>query len=247
MYLPLLAVVGLAVIIPLWAARVALRHRRQQGGAPLWLGGVWLGAALMLALPLGWRTSNRLDDYRSRVAIWHADVRADPENPVALYNLAAALFDARRYAQAAPVIERAVVLMPTMDRGVVLLENTYGALGRPEAVIPLLQGLAASDPDLARLHWRYGRACLRAKAANQAIAPLRRAVELQPDLVNAWEDLGEAMAATGRLEEALRALDEAIERADASSRIRLLRRRRAFEAKLDKAKAPGAPIDQSDS
>jgi hypothetical protein len=245
MYLPLASVIGLSVVGPLWAARAVLRRRGRGSGASLWFDAAWLGAALTLAIPLGWRTSNRLDDYRSRVAIWRADVQADPENPVALYNLAAALFDAKRYAEAAPVVERAVWLLPTMDRGLVLLAATYVALGRPEGAIPSFRGLTASHPDLPRLHWRYGRACLRSKAADEAVEPLRRAVALQPDLVGAWADLAEAMAATGRLEEALDALDEAIARADASSRIRLLKRRRAFEARLDTGVPTGAPMEAS--
>jgi tetratricopeptide (TPR) repeat protein len=78
-----------------------------------------------------------------------------------------------------------------------------------EARAAALEGLAsaADDPELLRIAGRAGVEL----GASDAVAELSRVTELQPDSADAWRDLGDALLAEGRDEEAAGAFRKAVE------------------------------------
>jgi protein O-mannosyl-transferase len=232
MYLPVAAVVALLVVGAFaidarLAQRDAVRGRRSAA----------LALVLILGLggPLGWRSRDRLEDYRSRVALWSEDVRQDPHNPIALFNLAMAHLDAGGRGEAVAVLEGAWRALSGFDpdaRAIILgtthlgqMVRAYTAAGQPAAGLPFFRELAAMHPDTFTIQWNYGRLCLLAGQPDEALGPLRRAVELEPELVLARSALAEALARTDQRAEAAAELDRAIALAVGEEADRLRARR----------------------
>jgi tetratricopeptide (TPR) repeat protein len=69
--------------------------------------------------------------------------------------------------------------------------------GDASGAVETLEPLTRSQPDSAPIHYEFGRACSAAGRGEQAIAALRRAVELQPDLTGAWNSLASELRAAG--------------------------------------------------
>jgi len=63
--------------------------------------------------------------------------------------------------------------------------------------IDALKPLTRSEPDWAAAHYEFGRACGAAGRGDEAVAALRRAVELQPALTGAWCSLADELRAAG--------------------------------------------------
>ena len=63
--------------------------------------------------------------------------------------------------------------------------------------IAALEPLTRSQPNWAAVHYEFGRACGTAGRREQAIASLRRAMELQPALTGAWNSLASELRAAG--------------------------------------------------
>lgn len=100
--------------------------------------------------------------------------------------------------QAAEIL-RAVPEHPAALR---LLAATRMAQGKLEGALAVLEPLAASQPRWAAVQFEWGLALIQAGRPNEAIAALRRAVALQPDLPQAWRLLGDQLHAMGEVEAA---------------------------------------------
>jgi hypothetical protein len=241
-YLALAAVIGLVwvggfVALRAWAGA---RPRRVHTARAV-------GLALFTAacVGLGWRTAVRLDDYRSRVSIWQQDVRVDPDNPAALFNLATALLDAGRPERAAVYLDRGIRALERLDRetrGAVLYSSSldllaaaYEATGQAAVGLPSLRRLAAMHPDFADVQFGYARLCLAAGRPEEALGPLQRAAALDTRSPEPWIRMAEAFERSGRIDSALSALEEAIQRAEGPGRERLVGRRARLAARAGKA------------
>ena len=124
MYLPLAALLALAVTL----TRPLIAPRR-----PRWLAAALVGLA---ALVLGAVSFARAGDYRSAIALWRADVAAQPLNRRAHYNLSKAYQAEGRTAEAQA--ERAVSLQ--------------GEIEYYERVLPLQRDPVRARVDLGALH-----------------------------------------------------------------------------------------------
>jgi predicted Zn-dependent protease len=71
------------------------------------------------------------------------------------------------------------------------------SLGDLPAALETLRGLAATQPRSAATHFEYGQTLLEAGQNPEAVAAIRRALELKPDLPDAWRVLGDALRASG--------------------------------------------------
>jgi Flp pilus assembly protein TadD len=69
--------------------------------------------------------------------------------------------------------------------------------GNASGAVETLEPLTRSQPDHAAVHYEFGRACSAAGRSEQAIAAMRRAVELQPALPGAWNSLADELRAAG--------------------------------------------------
>src|SRR5690349_2623770 len=86
-------------------------------------------------------------------------------------------------AQQAGEILRAV---PGHPAATMLLGAAHNARGRTADALAVLEPLAAAQPNSARTHFELGIALGRAGRGDEALAALRRAVGLKPDLPKAW-------------------------------------------------------------
>ncbi len=78
-----------------------------------------------------------------------------------------------------------------------LLAAAKAALGDLQGAIGILEPLARAQPNWAAAHLDLGLALGRSGRGQDAIAPLRRAVALKPDLPQAWRALGDHLLAAG--------------------------------------------------
>lgn len=81
-----------------------------------------------------------------------------------------------------------------LHEAVVLVED-----GAFDKAVPLLEKVAASDPDIQMAQLQLGFARARQRQYARAIPPLRKAIELQPDVMLAHYELGVALYETGDL------------------------------------------------
>jgi len=81
-----------------------------------------------------------------------------------------------------------------------LLGASHTARGDAERATEILKPLAASQPRSAAVHLELGLALGRAGHADEAVASLRRALALKPELPRAWQALGDHLSAMGDAE-----------------------------------------------
>jgi predicted Zn-dependent protease len=90
--------------------------------------------------------------------------------------------------------------VPSHPPAQLLLAQARRAAGDVAGAVALLEDLCAQQPRWAAAHLELGLALGRAGRSGEAIAPLRRAVHLKPDLPEAWRALGDHLAIIGDAE-----------------------------------------------
>lgn len=207
MYLPLAAVVLLAVIVAHHLLRRLLRSR--------WVPeAVCKGAATLLVVGvivvLSVRTVRRNQDYRSAQVMWSDVVQKRPGNPRAHNNLAKALHGQGHLDRAIVHYREAVELKPDYatahnNLGAALVEK--GAIA--EAIGHYLHALQL-DPDWAEAHYNLGLAQAAAGRFEDAAATYQWALELRPDYPEVHYCLGNALLRLGRIGGAVRHYEKAL-------------------------------------
>jgi tetratricopeptide (TPR) repeat protein len=202
MYLPLAAVVALALVGLLLAATRAAGNR----GAT-----VFAAATAAAALALGALTVDRNRDYVDEINIWQDTVLKRPSNVRALQNLGAALAHHGRPQEAVPFLERALAIDPYAEYalenlGLIRLEE-----GRSSEAVALLARRLERRPDDGISHLNLAKALLATGDSARALAALEEAVRLLPDNGLAHARLGLVLADQGRLGEAAASTERAVE------------------------------------
>jgi tetratricopeptide (TPR) repeat protein len=108
--------------------------------------------------------------------------------------------------------ERAVKLDPLDENAWLLLASTYRTNSDMKDAVATLRRLIAHVPASAEGHFRLGRALLAGKDLPAAEKELRRAVEIDPDHIDARVTLADVYREDGRPELASRTLREAFDR-----------------------------------
>jgi tetratricopeptide (TPR) repeat protein len=151
----------------------------------------------------------RNHEYRSAVTLWQTVVARAPRNVRGYTNLATALKDEGRPAEAEDVLRRAVALDPLDPPAQRKLGNSLLARGDFEGAVECYRrSLARADS--ADAQHGLGLACLRLGNAAEAAAALRTATALEPDGADHWLALGNALAALARPAEAEQAYGKAL-------------------------------------
>lgn len=130
-------------------------------------------------------------------------------------------------ALAAKQANQILALAPGHPVATLLLGIARRLTGDTAASIEALEPLTRSQPNWAAVHYEFGRACGGAGRGEEAIAALRRALELQPAMPGAWNSLADELRTAGdeaaaeavraqRIEIATR--DPRLQRADAALR-----------------------------
>jgi tetratricopeptide (TPR) repeat protein len=156
---------------------------------------------LALACLLGWLTVSRIRDYRDVMAIWADNVAKCPQVARGHNNLAWALQQQGKTAQANAHFARAVALEPgyvtaRYDWGVALLDQ-----GRVAEAIAQFEAAVQLAPDHADAYVNLGNALMQVQRAVEAIPQYETALRLKP-AADAHYDLGVALAEVGRPEDA---------------------------------------------
>jgi predicted Zn-dependent protease len=88
-------------------------------------------------------------------------------------------------------------VVPGHPVATLLLGSARGATGETDAALQILEQLTNAQPNWAAAHYELGLALLDAR--RPAIAALRRAVALNPDMPDAWRTLGDQLTIEGDL------------------------------------------------
>jgi tetratricopeptide (TPR) repeat protein len=119
--------------------------------------------------------------------------------------LAQALQHAARLLDREPTLaaEQAVEILkvfPTHPGATLLLGSARRAAGNPAAALAVLQPLITAHPTWAVAHFELGMTLSDLEWHDDALSALRRAVELRPDLPDAWREIGDRLALRGDTE-----------------------------------------------
>src|SRR5690242_7229785 len=119
--------------------------------------------------------------------------------------LAEALQHAARLLQRDPLLaaEQAVEILkvvPQHPGATLLLGSARRAAGNPAAALEVLQRLIVKQPAWAAAHYELGMTLSDLDRLEEALSSLRRAVELRPDLPDAWREIGDRLALRGDTE-----------------------------------------------
>ena len=119
--------------------------------------------------------------------------------------LATALQHAARLLQRDPLLaaeqaEEILKAVPAHPGATLLLAAARRAAGHADAALPVLQALIATHPTWAAAHYELGLTLSDLERHDDALSALRRAVELQPDLPDAWREIGDRLVVRGDAE-----------------------------------------------
>jgi protein O-mannosyl-transferase len=195
MYLPLAAVIALAV--------VSLHSH--------WRRGCWFVFAA-LALALAALTVRRNEDYLNPRSIWADTVAKCPANARAHCYFGDVLAAQGRFTEALSHYERAIQLeLPATARGernflgdiLVNSGNVLRLLGREAEAVKRYEDALRVDPGLAAAHFNLGGVHLQAGRLPAAVDRFEQALKIDPNYVAAHASLGSALLLEGRTAEAL--------------------------------------------
>lgn len=176
MYLPLAAVVAAVVFT-----------------AYNWFGRTAVVACVMLCAVWGGLSVRRNADYATKISIWADTVEKRPENWRARNNLALALAEKGRAAEAVTEYEKVLVQMP----GSVEVRNNYAnalvVVGRASDALREIDRVLAAAPGVAELIDTRGVVLAALGRKNEAAECFREALRLKPELMDARRHLAEAV------------------------------------------------------
>jgi tetratricopeptide (TPR) repeat protein len=194
MYLPLVAVVALAVL-----GGFAVAGRRS------------LIVFAGLAVGLGWATVRRNDDYRSELALWSDTVAKRPENVRAHYTLGTVLFALRRADEAIGEYETALRLKPDSAEAHNDLGNALTRLGRAAEAVPHYEAALRVAPQSSDAHDNLGNALRRLGRLDEAGMHYEAALRARPNSADAHNNLGNLLAQQGEFAAAARHYEAALQ------------------------------------
>jgi Flp pilus assembly protein TadD len=203
MYLPLAAVIALAVV----ASVAGLGRLPQLGG---WLPRSAAALALGLVVALASATAQRNRDYRSSLSIWRDTVAKAPGNPRAHHGLGLALEKRGRGEEAMAEFQEALRIRPNYIEAHNSLGLALSARGRLEEAMEHFREALRFDPGSIEAHNNLGIALDRRGRFQEAIAHYEQALRIDPSSPEVHNNLGISLARSGRTQEAIAQFQEAL-------------------------------------
>ncbi len=195
------ASLGVIALLTAGGASIATHFPRSAGVA----------AAVLTLGTLGTLTWRQASIYRDVFTLYESTLAKNPAAWMAHNNLAIALVDVGRVAEALPHYEAALKLRPAY----VEAENNYGyalmQAGRAADAIVHLRRAIELKPDYADAHNNLGAAFMRTQRSAEGVAEFERAIRLNPRDAVAHFNLGLATASTGHPTEAISSFKRALE------------------------------------
>ncbi len=168
-------------------------------------------AGIGILATLGCLTWRHASTYRDVFTLYRATLAKNPACWMAHNNLAIALVDAGRAAEALPHYEQALRHRPNYAEA----ENNVGyaltQLGRAAEALPHLDRALSLKPHYADAHNNRGAALMALGRIAEGIAAFAEATRLNPKLALAHLNHGRALAASGRIADAIPPLRTAVE------------------------------------
>jgi tetratricopeptide (TPR) repeat protein len=164
-----------------------------------------LAGALAVAVA-GGLTVRQMEVWNDSITLFTHAIAVTGDNSVAETNLAAALLEAGRLADARPHAERAVELAPRYAPAWITLGRARLEAGDVDGAVAAFGTARDLDPTDARAHYNLGVVAAQQGRTAEAIAHYRRAVEENPAYTNAYNNLGNALAASEQWDAAEAAL-----------------------------------------
>jgi len=195
--------IGLGVAVVWSVAELSAGWRLR--GAALWP----LTVAVVLALAAGARQQARY--WRDSAALWEHTLAVTAPNAVAESNLANALFQDGKLAEAVTRFQAALEIKPDYadaqnGLGLAMLQQ-----GQAAEAITHFQRALEIQPGFAAAHNNLGMALLQTGRAREAIPHLESALAAEPDQAEAHNNLGYACLQTGQVESARAHYQRALE------------------------------------
>lgn len=133
-------------------------------------------------------------------------LRLGPPDPIQVHRLAQLLLMQKRYSEVKEVLD---TYGTKANKGLERIEAVNDQLsGRPDLALQRLESLIPKDSTNASDHLYYGQLLASAGKSEQAETELRRAVELAPQQPETWLGLVYFLMASGRRDEARKAVQE---------------------------------------
>jgi tetratricopeptide (TPR) repeat protein len=193
MYLPLAAVVALAVL-----AIYSLIGARS------------LAVFLLVALGLGAMTVQRNTVYHSAVSFWSDAAAQRPGNARARVALGTLLATANRLPEAAMELEAAVRLDPTRVEALNNLANVLAATGRFSEAIPIYGRVLELTPRETNPHYNLGNILAQLGRTGEALDQYQAAARLAPNDADVQYRVALTLAQLGRFTEAIGPCEQAV-------------------------------------
>ena len=184
----------------LWAGQVPAALLERLRAPPARRAVAWAGALVLCALAA--RTLARSADWRTPLALWEAELRSAPRNPVVNNNLAVE-YTARGEARLA--LERLDVALsaaPAYWRAWVNRGIALDRLGDAAGAVEAFARAGTLAPREASPHYFLGRAFARRGDCPRALAALAQAERLQPEDPRTLLAAADCLARLGRADEA---------------------------------------------
>ena len=209
-----LLLIGADVLLAIFTAGEEKRSWR-------WVRAAVLGLCVGFALLEGLVTALRADLWSNSLRFWRDSVdqfRSQPEGALegkvashALGNLAAALYEAGRYPEAAACYERAIESSPGDPRKLASLGAVYGEMGRFEEAKSLLEEAIEADPRCTAAYKNLGVVHLKEQKYEQASERFEQALNFAPYDPSLHQALGRSLLARGDAAQAVSTFRQAIE------------------------------------
>jgi len=167
-----------------------------------------LAAGVLAALGmLTWRQSTM---YRDVFTLYETTLEKNPDCWLAHNNLAEALANSGRAAEAVPHLEQALRLRPDFPEAENNLGDDLRRLGRPREAIPHFARALKLQPAYAEAHNNLGVALMMTDHPAEGMAEFNQALQLKPGYAVARFNLGLARANAGRAAQAVGDFAEAV-------------------------------------
>ncbi len=217
MYLPLAAVVTLAVIVGRQALHRLAAYRSLSDSKR-----TLISVMVVLAIggSLGYGTIRRNEDYRDELTMWQDVVTKRPDNVRARYNLGSKLLEFDRVDEAAASLRAALKLDPHHILAHYNLGKCLARTGNAdEAAQQYLEALRI-DPNMADAHSDLGNVLARKGRSDEAIVHYREAIRANPQYIQAYYNLGAVLLGLQETDEAVEVLRQGAQVSPEAARIR---------------------------